>query len=91
MLVGAADAAPGDATEVVSIIIKGTYFTEPATVRFLVAVEPNEKNRFLWVEAESVDLYRASEVPLDGRRESTRESRSARCWQCAVWRRIRSW
>ena len=69
VLVGAAGATPGDAAEVISIIMKGTYFTEPATVRFLVAVEPNEENRFLWVEAESADLYRASEAPLNGARE----------------------
>jgi hypothetical protein len=69
VLVGAADALPGDAAEVISIIMEGTYFTEPATVRFLVAVEPNEENRFLWVEAESDDLYRASEVSLSGARE----------------------
>ncbi len=68
-LVGAAGAAPGDAAEAVSIIIEGSYFSAPATVRFLVAVEPNEENRFLWVEAESADLYRASEMPLDGARE----------------------
>ena len=69
VLVGAAGALPGDAADVISIIMKGTYFTEPATVRFLVAVEPNEENRFLWVEAESDDLYRASEVSLNGARE----------------------
>ena len=70
VLAGAAGALPGDAADVINIIMKGTYFTQPATVRFLVAVEPNEENRFLWVEAESDDLYRASEVPLDGVRES---------------------
>ena len=69
MLVSATGAPYGDAAEVVSIIIKGTYFFEPATVRFLVAVEPNEENRLLWVEAESPDLYRASEVTLNGARE----------------------
>jgi hypothetical protein len=69
VLAGAAGVRPGDAAEVISIIMKGTYFTEPATVRFLVAVEPNEENRILWVEAESADLYRASEVPLSGARE----------------------
>ena len=68
-LAGAAGALPGDGADVISIIMKGTYFTEPATVRFLVAVEPNEENRFLWVEAESEDLYRASEVSLNGARE----------------------
>jgi hypothetical protein len=69
VLVSATGAPSGDAAEVVSIIMDGTYFFEPATVRFLVAVEPNEENRFLWVEAESADLYRASEVMLNGASE----------------------
>jgi hypothetical protein len=69
VLAGAAGAAPGDAAEVVRIIIDRSYFSAPATVRFLIAVEPNEENRFLWVEAESADLYRASEAPLSGARE----------------------
>jgi hypothetical protein len=47
VLAGAAGALPGDAAEVISIIMERTYFSEPATVRFLVAVEPNEENRFL--------------------------------------------
>lgn len=69
VLMGATGAPPGNAAEAVRIIMRGTYFREPATVRFLVAVEPNDENRFLWVEAESADLYRASQVSLNGAAE----------------------
>ena len=57
---------PGSAADVVQIRLNGTYFSEPATVRFMVAVEPHEANRVLWIEADSTDLYRASEVSLSG-------------------------
>ena len=59
-------AMPGRAATVVDIRLNGTYFSEPATVRFMVAVEPNDQNRLLWIEADSVDLYRASEIELQG-------------------------
>lgn len=39
---------------------------EPATVRFMVAVEQDKANRSLCIEAESGDLYRASEIALGG-------------------------
>jgi hypothetical protein len=57
---------PGSAADVVEIRLNGTYFSEPATVRFMVAVEPHEANRVLWIEADSADLYRASEISLSG-------------------------
>jgi hypothetical protein len=60
---------PGRAADVVEIVLHGTYFSEPATVRFMVAVEPNDANRSLWIEADSADLYRASEIALSGARE----------------------
>lgn len=60
---------PGRAASVVEIVLHGTYFSEPATVRFMVAVEPNEANRSLWIEADSTDLYRASEIALSGASE----------------------
>jgi hypothetical protein len=59
----------GETAAVVSILMSGSYFSEPANVRFAVAVEPNEENRFLWVEADSGDVYRASEMTLDGTKE----------------------
>lgn len=60
---------PGDAREVVGIVLHGRYFSEPATVRILVAVEPDIENRSLRIEADSEDLFRASELTLDGARE----------------------
>lgn len=67
--VAAASVSPGDTAQVVSIIMEGTFFLEPANVRFVIAVEPNEENRTLWVEADSGALFRASEVTLNGARE----------------------
>ena len=70
LLVLAAGAnAPGTAASVLDITLKGAYFSEPATVRFTVAVEPNDANRTLRIEAESEGLYRASEIPLSGANE----------------------
>lgn len=60
---------PGSAADVVEILLNGTYFSEPATVRFMVAVEPNADNRVLWIEADSADLYRGSEIALVGKNE----------------------
>jgi len=60
---------PGSAADVVEILLHGTYFSEPATVRFVVAVEPHEANRVLWIEADSADLYRGSEIALSGKGE----------------------
>ena len=57
---------PSDAQDVVDIVLHGKYFSEPATVRFMVAVEPGEKNRTLRVEADSTDMFRASEITLNG-------------------------
>jgi hypothetical protein len=64
-----AGAVPGHAREVVEIVLHGRYFTEPATVRFMVAVEPDAENRVLRIEADSVDMFRASEVSLEGKDE----------------------
>lgn len=61
--------APGDASDVVEIVIHGKYFSEPATVRFMVAVEPDAENRTLRIEADSADMFRASEITLNGASE----------------------
>ena len=58
--------SPGGAREVVEIVLHGKYFSEPATVRFMVAVEPDEENRTLRIEADSSDMFRASEISLNG-------------------------
>ena len=62
----AADTVPGYGTEVVDILLRGRYFTEPATVRVMVTVEPDAQNRALRIEADGDDLFRASELTLTG-------------------------
>jgi hypothetical protein len=57
---------PGGARDVVEIRLYGHYFAEPATVRITVAVEPDAENRALRIEADSGDLFRASDITLDG-------------------------
>jgi hypothetical protein len=64
-----ASAAAGDASQVVEIVLYGRYFTEPATVLLLVAVDPDENNRSLRIEADCTDMFRASEMALEGSRE----------------------
>ena len=58
--------APGDATEVVELRLHGHYFAEPATVHVTVAVEPDAQNRILRIEADSNQMFRASDISLDG-------------------------
>jgi len=54
------------AQDVVELRIRGRYYSDPATVRITVAVEPNADNRLLRIEADGDRLYRSSEVPLEG-------------------------
>jgi hypothetical protein len=54
------------AQDVVEIRLRGRYFTDPATLRVTIAVEPNEDNRTLRIEADGDRLFRSSEVVLDG-------------------------
>ncbi len=54
------------AQDVVEIRLRGRYFTDPATVRITVAVEPNADNRALRIEADGDRLFRSSEVILEG-------------------------
>ena len=56
----------GDASDVVEIRLRGRYFIEPATVQIVVAVEPDAANRTLRIEADSDQMYRASDVTLSG-------------------------
>jgi hypothetical protein len=56
----------GDARNVVEMRLYGHYFAEPATVRITVAVEPDAGNRMLRIEADSEDMFRASEFSLSG-------------------------
>ena len=61
-----AGAVKSDANNVVEIMLHGHYFSEPATVRFIVAVQPDADNRKLRIEADSGEMFRASEVSLMG-------------------------
>jgi len=54
------------AQDVVEIRLRGRYFSDPATVRITVAVQPNADNRALRVEADGDRLFRSSEVVLEG-------------------------
>ena len=54
------------AQDVVELRIRGRYFSDPATVRITVAVEPNADNRMLRIEADGDRLFRSSEVVLEG-------------------------
>jgi hypothetical protein len=67
LILTSAAAAPANA--VVEIRLRGRFFTEPATVRLTVAVEPASENRALVVQADGERLFRSSEVPLEGERD----------------------
>lgn len=68
-LLALAGATRGDARDVVEIRLHGRYFIEPATVRILVAVEPDAENRALLIEADGEQMYRSSELVLTGASE----------------------
>ncbi len=68
-LLALSGAARGDARDVVEIMLHGRYFIEPATVRILVAVEPDAENRALLIEADGDQMYRSSELELTGANE----------------------
>lgn len=59
----------GRAADIVEIRVSGRYFSEPATVRITVAVEPDAANRTLRIEADGDRLYRSTEVTLEGATE----------------------
>jgi hypothetical protein len=65
-LLAISGAIRGDARDVVEIRLHGRYFIEPATVRILVAVEPDAENRVLLIEADGDQIYRSSELTLSG-------------------------
>lgn len=54
------------AQEVVEIRLRGRYFSEPATIRITVAVQPDAKNRSLVILADGDRMFRSSQVALDG-------------------------
>ena len=50
--------------EAVEIRVRGYYYSEPANVQITVAVEPDEQNRTLHVEADGESMFRSSDVTL---------------------------
>lgn len=62
----ATTAIRGNAADRVGIQISGHYFSEPATVRLVVTVEPDQANRTLRIEADGDRLFRSTEVSLEG-------------------------
>jgi hypothetical protein len=56
----------GITADLVAIRLNGHYFAEPATVMITVAIEPDQANRTLRVEADSDSLFRSTEVSLEG-------------------------
>jgi hypothetical protein len=54
------------AQEVVEIRLRARYFSEPATVRITVAVEPDADNRVLQIEADGEAMFRSTQVRLSG-------------------------
>jgi len=69
LLVGPPGAPRTPAKQVVEIIVRGHFFSAPATVPITIAVEPAAENRVLVVEADSDDYYRSSSIELDGDKE----------------------
>jgi hypothetical protein len=72
LLVGtlvAATVMNGRAGEQVEIRLNGRYFAAPATVQMVVSVEPDAANRTLRIEADGDNMYRSTEVALDGKTE----------------------
>ena len=59
----------GSAKDNVEIRLNGRFFAEPATVQLIVAIEPNSANRRLRVEADGDNMFRATEIELQGASE----------------------
>jgi hypothetical protein len=57
---------PVSAADLVEIRLNGRYYAEPATVQVTIAVQPDQANRTLRVEADSDNLFRSTEVTLNG-------------------------
>jgi len=61
-----AAASPAAAPPPVAVRVSPNASMAPATVRVTVTVEPDERNRGLMVEADSLNFYSSSEVALEG-------------------------
>jgi hypothetical protein len=67
LMVGAAGfAEAADDGGAVSVRVMDHVSHEPATIRLVITLIPDDANRVLSVELESLSLFRSSLVPLDG-------------------------
>ena len=69
-LVAASAAGPAAATAPVTVQVTPNVSMAPATVRVVVTVEPDDRNRGLVLEADSQEFYSSSQVTLEGDRSS---------------------
>jgi hypothetical protein len=61
-----AAALPVTAISPLRMSVSPAMSTAPSTIRIMMRVEPDAKNRALEVAADSQDCYRSSVIPLDG-------------------------
>ena len=54
---------------VVAILLRGRYYTAPATVQITVSVPPKTENRSLRIEVDGESLFRSTELELNGASE----------------------
>jgi hypothetical protein len=62
-------ATTGSAGQVVELRLRGYYYSAPATVFMTVAIEPDDQNTMLRVEADGDRFYRSSQLALSGASE----------------------
>jgi hypothetical protein len=62
-------ATTGSAGQVVELRLRGYYYSAPATVFMTIAIEPDDQNTTLWVEADGDRFYRSSQLALSGASE----------------------
>lgn len=90
--VGAGTPALGG-EDVVELRVRGRYYSEPATVRVTVSVQPDSENRTLVIQADGDRLFRSSHVALDGengRRIHTVEFKNLPAGQYVLRAEVRS-
>jgi hypothetical protein len=59
----------GSAGQVVELRLRGYYYSAPATVFMTIAIEPDDQNTKLRVEADGDRFYRSAELALSGASE----------------------
>jgi hypothetical protein len=59
-------AVRGSAAQVVEIMLRGHYYSAPATVIVNVAIHPDAENHRLVIEADSERFFRSSQLELSG-------------------------